>query len=235
MEWDELPELFPRLDHPARWLPLLRAHLDLVIEAETHTRVTSVAHRDSIQRHYAESLETWELSVGVLGGDPVSVVDVGSGGGYPGIVMACIAPETEFALVEPLQKRARLLEAEVEALGLKNVKVYAERAEDAGKGPLRGKGDLVIARAVASLSALLEYTSPFAKVGGSMILPKGSAFPGELEAAHQAMAILGCAHRATLSMRPQISEAVVVAHFVKTAETPAMYPRRAGTPGKSPL
>lgn len=235
MEWHELPALFPMFGDSARWLPLLQAHHDLIIEAEPYTRVTSVAHRDAVQRHYAESLETWRLAIEVAGRDPGVVVDVGSGGGYPGMVFACLAPQTTVHLVEPLQKRARLLEATANALGLANVTVLAARAEDAGRGPLRGVAELVTARAVAPLAELLEYTVPFAALGGFLVLPKGSALEGELAHAHQAMAILGCMHRQTVPMRAAISENVVLACFEKTGETPASYPRRAGVPGKQPL
>ena len=84
MNWDELPGLFPALAEPERWLPLLKAHLAYIAEAGEHTRVTAVAPDDAIQRQYAESLETWRIAVEALGAAPPEVVDVGSGGGYPG-------------------------------------------------------------------------------------------------------------------------------------------------------
>ncbi len=235
MIWDELPALFPSLAEPERWLPLLQAHLDLVSRAEGHTRVTAVAPGEAIQRHYAESLETWRIALEASGAIPDAVVDVGSGGGYPGLVMACVAPQTRFALVEPLQKRARLLEAAADELALTNVAVYAQRAEDAGRGPLRESAGLVTARAVAALPALLEYTVPFAARGGAIALPKGSALPAELAEATNAMAQLGCEHETTVAMRPAISEALTVALFRKVATTPQRYPRRPGVPRKRPL
>ncbi|MGE0599473.1 MAG: 16S rRNA (guanine(527)-N(7))-methyltransferase RsmG [Dehalococcoidia bacterium] len=235
MDWDELPGLFPSLPDPERWLSLLRRHLDLIAAAEPHTRVTSVAPEEAVQRHYAESLETWRIGVEALGRTPGTVVDVGSGGGFPGLVMACIAPETTFHLVEPLQKRARLLAAMANDIGLSNVRVYPLRAEDAGRGELRESAAMVTARAVAKLAELLEYTVPFAAVGGMVVLPKGSALATELEDAAGAMEKLNCNHRATVAMRPRVSEAVRVAVFEKTSATSSMYPRRAGVPGKQPL
>ncbi|MGE3073309.1 MAG: 16S rRNA (guanine(527)-N(7))-methyltransferase RsmG [Dehalococcoidia bacterium] len=235
MEWDELPGLFPMLPEPARWLPLLRRHLELIVAAEEHTRVTSVAPADAIQRHYAESLETWRIAVEASGSMPATAVDVGSGGGFPGLVMACITPGTTFHLVEPLQKRARLLEAMASDLGLSNVRVHPQRAEDAGKGPLRDAAPLVTARAVAKLAELLEYTAPFAAVGGLVALPKGSGLAGELEHAARAMEKLSCRHLGTWQMRPEVSDSARVAVFEKTAMTGSVYPRRAGVPGKQPL
>lgn len=235
MIWDELPALFPSLAEPERWLPLLQAHLTLVSRAEGHTRVTTVPPDEAVQRHYAESLETWRIALEANGAIPDSVVDVGSGGGYPGMVMACVAPQTRFALVEPLQKRARLLQAAADEMGLTNVAVYAQRAEEAGRGPLRESAELVTARAVAALPELLEYTVPFAAQGGIIALPKGSALPGEFAAATNAMAELGCEHEGTAAMRPVISEALAVVFFRKVAPTPQRYPRRPGVPGKRAL
>lgn len=235
MEWDELPRLFPTLAEPERWLPLLRAHSSLLTDAEPHTRVTSVSPQEAVQRHYAESLEIWRISLNSLAAVPESVVDVGSGGGFPGLVMACVAPGTTFHLVEPLQKRARLLEAMAASLELSNVHVYPQRAEDAGRGDLRASAQMVTARAVAKLSELLEYTVPFAEVGGLLLFAKGSGLPDELAVAGTAMRVLHCRHLSTVSMRPEISDAVRLALFEKTAATRALYPRRAGTPGKQPL
>lgn len=235
MEWDELPGLFPALAGPERWLPLLQRHLEILIEADAHTRVTTVTPGDAVRRHYAESLEIWRIVLESVGGAPGRAVDVGSGGGFPGLVMACVAPETRFALVEPLKKRARLLEAAGDALGLTNVRVYALRAEEAGQGELRASADLVIARAVAKLPELLEYTAPFADRGGVIALPKGSALAEELPASARALAVLGCSHRETVRMRPEISETLSVAFFEKTGPTPKQYPRRPGAPGKFPL
>lgn len=235
MNWDELPGLFPALAEPERWLPLLKAHLAYIAEAGEHTRVTAVAPDDAIQRQYAESLETWRIAVEALGAAPPEVVDVGSGGGYPGLVVACVAPETRVSLVEPLQKRARLLEAVASALGLANVEVFAQRAEEAGRGRLRETATLVTARAVAALPELLEYTTPFARAGGIIALPKGSAMAGELAAATSAMRELGCEPMDSVAMRPAISKTVSVALLRKVAGTPERYPRRPGVPGKRPL
>ncbi len=234
MQWADLPGLFPGLPGPGRWLPLLQRHLELLVQAAERTRVTAVEPADAVRRHYAESLETWRVAVD-LGGTPGVVVDVGSGGGFPGLVMACAAPETRFALVEPLQKRARLLEDLTAALGLENVTVHAHRAEDAGRGPLRESADLVTARAVAALPELLEYTAPFARPGGWLVLPKGSGLSAELTAAANAMQVLGCALSATVPMRPEVSETLALACLQKVAPTPGGYPRRPGLPQKRPL
>ena len=235
MDWSELPDLFPELASPDRWLPLLKRHHELLGAAASHTRVTSVPAAESVRRHYAESLELWRIALAHTGESPARVVDVGSGGGFPGLVMACVARDVAFELVEPLQKRARLLEAIVAELGLSNVSVHGVRAEEAGRGPLRESAQLVTARAVAELRELLEYTAPVTAAGGLIVLPKGSALDEELATSSNAMAELGVTHEAVVPMRPEVSENVRVAVFRRTGALNSRYPRRAGMPAKRPL
>ncbi|MEX0781585.1 MAG: 16S rRNA (guanine(527)-N(7))-methyltransferase RsmG [Dehalococcoidia bacterium] len=233
IEWDALPGLFPAFESPGRWLPLLQRHLALVEEAAPQTRVTSVPASEAVRRHYAECLEL--LRVASRPGPPASVVDVGSGGGYPGLVIAAVMPGAPVTLIEPLKKRARLLEAMAAELGLVNVRVDALRAEEAGRGAARDSGDLVTARAVAPLAELLEYTAPLARVGGAVVLAKGSGLADELGRSARAQDELRCALETIEKARPAISPNLAFALFRKLDPTPAKYPRRPGFPGKRPL
>jgi len=235
MDWSELPGLFPGFDSPGRWLLLLQRHQELLAAADGHTRVTAVAPEDAVQRHFAESLETWRIALELANRSVALVVDVGSGGGFPGLVMACVAPGVRFELIEPLRKRARLLEGIAEQLALPNVGVHACRAEEAGRGPLRDSADIVTARAVAGLRELLEYTAPLCATDGQLLLPKGTAFEEELSAADNAMQELGVRWRATTPMRGEISGSVRLALFSKNAATADAFPRRPGVPGRRPL
>jgi 16S rRNA (guanine527-N7)-methyltransferase len=115
------------------------------------------------------------------------------------------------------------------------VSVHAARAEDAARGPLRNAAGRVTARAVAALPELLEYTAPFARPGGLLALPKGTAADEELAAAGGALQALGCVLTARLPMRPAISETLSVLLFEVMAPTEARYPRRPGMPAKRPL
>jgi 16S rRNA (guanine527-N7)-methyltransferase len=234
LDWIDLPALFPAFPDPERWLPLLRRHAALLAEAAEHTRVSAVAAADIVQRQYAESLEVLRITETER---PASgtLVDVGSGGGFPGLVIAAVRPTVEVHLVEPLRKRARLLEQCARELGLRNVTVHALRAEDAGRGPLRDAADVVTARAVAELRVLLEYTAPLTATGGLMALPKGSGAQAELVGAAHALRDLHCEKAAIAAMRPEISTTLVVALFRKLAPTPPGYPRRAGVAAKRPL
>jgi len=233
--WDELPGLFPGFESSERWLALLRRHLELLEASSDHTRVTSVPAPEAVRRHFAESIELLRIAEEFGGPIVGPCVDVGSGGGFPGLVIAAIRPALEVHLVEPHQKRARLLRQIAADLGLQNVTVHAARAEDAARGPLRLSAGLVTARAVAPLRELLEYTAPFAGDGGLLVFPKGSGFEGEMAEAGAAMSALGVSLAALVSMRPEVSENVRVALLQRRGALSDRYPRRAGTPGKRPL
>jgi 16S rRNA (guanine527-N7)-methyltransferase len=234
MPWDDLPALFPAFAGAERWLPLLRAHARLVEEAAPRVRVSSVPAEEAVRRQYAESLETWRIATERA--LPRRLIDVGSGGGFPGLVAAIVSPAVDVHLVEPLGKRAALLREMADALDLPNVRVHAARAEDAGRGALRDSAEVVTARAVAPLRELLEYVAPLAAPGGLLVLPKGSGAAAELAAAGDALAALNCAAGAELlPMRDDIAPNIAVVLVRKAGPTPARYPRRPGLPGKRPL
>jgi 16S rRNA (guanine527-N7)-methyltransferase len=233
--WIALPSLFPHLANPDQWLPALQAHARLLAAAEPRVRVTTVRSEHLVQRQYAESLELWRILVEAAAGPPGLVADVGSGGGFPGLVMATVAPATRFVLIEPLRKRAGLLRAAAAELGLSNVEVLATRAEEAGRGDLRDSCPAVVARAVAPLAELLEYTAPLVAPGGLLLLPKGSGLERELEEAAPALQALACSVVKVRPMRPEVSQLVRVLVLRKDGPTPAAYPRRPGVPRKRPL
>lgn len=220
-------------DEAGYWLPVLERHAALVAEAASRVSVTSVPPEEAVRRHYAESLEL--LRIIESEGRITALVDVGSGGGYPGLVIAAVRKNAEIHLVEPLQKRARFLAELADELGLTNVTVHAVRAEDAGRSALRDASPVVTARAVAELRVLMEYTAPLAADGGLVAFPKGSALAAELEAASGAMEALGLSFEGAPGMRPEVSETLRVALFRKHGATDVRYPRRAGVPGKRPL
>jgi 16S rRNA (guanine527-N7)-methyltransferase len=126
------------------------------------------------------------------------LVDVGSGGGVPGIPLAIARPDLKVTLVEATQKKAAFLSAVAEALGLANVSVRAERAEQLAGGDLRGTFHAVTARAVGRLSVLVPLTAPFAKVGGLVLLVKGQRADEELAEAARVMVREHCAHEKTV-------------------------------------
>lgn len=230
LTWDSLPELFPNFAEPERWLPLLQRHAELLAASPVQT--TTVTGDEVVARHYAESLESFRLADAPREG---TVVDVGSGGGFPGMVIAAVATGVQVHLVEARRKRADLLTEMAEALGLANVTAYGQRAEEAGRGRLRDSADLVIARAVAPLPVLLEYTAPLATTGGAIAAVKGSRGGAELAEAGGAMAALNCEHAGAETMRGEFAGHMRVFLFRKVGATPARYPRRPGMPAKRPI
>ena len=230
LTWESLPDLFPEFGEPERWLPLLRRHAELL--AESPVRTTTVTGAAAVGRHYAESLEAYRLAGAPREG---VAVDVGSGGGFPGLAIAAVAPAAALHLVEAHGRKAALLRELAARLGLANVTVHGERAEEAGRGGLRERADLVIARAVAPLPVLLEYTAPLAARGGTIAAVKGSRAGAELKAAGAALAVLNCEHTATEAMRDAIGGRMRVLIFRKRGATPERYPRRPGTPAKRPI
>lgn len=231
--WDDLPRIFPTFEDSERWLAKLRRHAELLEAAADRVRVSSVPAEALVRRQYAESLELLRMVLERT--QPRRVVDVGSGGGFPGIVFAVVMPSVEVHLVEPLQKRARLLREVAGELGLGNVLVHAVRAEEAGRGELRDSAGVVTARAVAELRELLEYTAPLAGQGGILALPKGSGAREEVEQAESAATKLHCGYTGVERMRPVVSETLSVVFYEKRGATAGAYPRRAGVPGKRPL
>lgn len=126
-----------------------------------------------------------------------TVLDVGSGGGVPGVPLAIARPDLRFTLVEATQKKAAFLEAVVAALSLSSVTVEAARAEQLAATPLAGSFDAVTARALAKISALLPWTAPFLRRGGRLLLIKGQRADEEVAEARRALTQRRLVHEGT--------------------------------------
>jgi 16S rRNA (guanine527-N7)-methyltransferase len=166
-----------------------------------------------------------------------SVVDVGSGAGFPGLPLKIACPQIHLTLVESVGKKVAFLNHIISLLGLQNVTVVNERAETIGHQPEhRQKYDWAVARAVAIMPVLAEYLLPLVKIGGGMLAMKGENAPAETQAADQAFRILGGhLHRLVPVTLPGVSEERYLVIIGKIAATPENYPRRVGVPVKKPL
>lgn len=166
-----------------------------------------------------------------------SLIDVGTGAGFPGIPLKIIFPEIEIALLDSLNKRIGFLNQVIEALGLKKISAHHGRAEDYGRNKeFREKYDLCVSRAVANLSSLSEYCIPFVKVGGYFIPYKSGTIDEELEAAKHAVHLLGASmdHVDRFTLPGSDIERTFL-FIEKKRNTAKTYPRKAGTPSKNPL
>ncbi len=172
---------------------------------------------------------------------PVRVVDIGAGGGFPGLPMriaqAAVGLSLRVTLVESNARRSAFLRAAVETLELPDVTVVNARAEDAGRDPaLRGCFDLAVARAVAPLPTLVEYALPLLAVGGLLATPKGSRAAGELAGAARAIEELGGTALPPLDLPlPPDAPAQRVLLVRRTGPVGERYPRRAGLAAKHPI
>ena len=164
-----------------------------------------------------------------------SVVDVGTGAGFPGIPLNIVNNEAKYTLVDSLNKRIKFLNEIIDKLSLKNIETVHSRAEDFAKEN-RETYDVATSRAVAALNVLLEYLLPLVKVGGLCICMKGSNVQEEIEASSNALKILGGqiekVEQITLPDSDIIRNIVIVRKVTKTS---SKYPRKAGLPSKEPL
>lgn len=198
--------------------------LDLLEEANARFNLTAIRDRaQSWERHIADSLELLPyLASAHAEGDRLRVADVGTGGGMPGLVLACVMPDAEFTLIESVGKKARFLEDAARSLGLRNVRVEQRRAEDLGQDhrTTRERFDAVTSRAVARLALLLELCLPLVRPGGVMLTIKGEQAAAEVaEAARE----LGELRGAVVDQVRTPTGTIVV--IEKTGRTPRTWPR----------
>ena len=218
-------------------LGLYLAHL---MDMNTKMNLTAIRDVESAwERHLFDALTL----VPVLRemGESGKIVDIGSGGGLPGIPLAIVMPSFEFTLVDATKKKTAFLSLVVEKLGLKNVTVINSRAEGLGQdkgtkvlqgytGGHREKYDAAMARAVGKVAMIAELTVPLVKVGGLVVLTKGEKADEEVAEAKKALHMLHTHHIGTVETP---TGRVVV--LEKQRATPKMYPRKDGEPKRMPL
>ncbi len=162
------------------------------------------------------------------------VVDVGSGGGLPGLPLKIMRPDLDMTLVEADQAKAAFLVQACASLGLKEVDVVARRAEEVGQDPrYRETFDVAVARALAPMSVLVELCLPLVSVGGRLLAQKTAT--EDVGAAAHAIELLGGSLRAVVAAPSGARSAGTVVIVEKVGPTPEAYPRRPGLPSRKPL
>ena len=194
--------------------------------------------RDVYEKHFLDSCSiVREKKILENFGVGTKVIDVGTGAGFPGLVIAILFPEWEITLMDSLNKRINFLEDTAKKLSLENVACIHSRAEDLGRDKQhREKYDLAVSRAVADLSVLAEYCLPFVKKGGYFIPYKGKKGEEEVKESKKALSVLGGKMIAADSFElPGTDYERMLILIRKEKETPGRYPRKAGTPKKEPI
>lgn len=214
---------------------LLRYH-ELLLDWNTRMDLTAVTDEaEMMDKHYVDSLSA--LSVPGLIPPSGSLIDVGTGAGFPGLPLALACPDLQVTLMDAQHKRLTFLQAVIDELGVRNVNLVHARAEDGAQFPQhRERYDVAVARAVASLAVLSEYLLPYVKVGGKALCWKGPALMEELPQGRKAAFLLGGRVGEPVGVTfPGREWQHLLLPIAKVAKTARQYPRKAGMPSKSPL
>lgn len=212
---------------------LLIAYMDLVLEENKKFNLTAITQREEfIRKHLIDS-----ILMGVDLDEELRVLDLGTGGGFPGIPLKIMHPKWDMVLLDSTMKKIRFLNKGIEELGLSTVQAVHARAEElARESGYREAFDVVFSRAVAATNTLLEYCVPFAGVHGKIIAAKGPKYDQEMKDAQRAMKLLFVTVKRVCEVQiPGETAQRVVITFQKEKKTPEIYPRLQGLPGKKPL
>ncbi len=215
---------------------MLARYHEMLLDWNSRMDLTAVTEEDEmIDRHYIDSHMPLTLP-GMLP-ESGSLIDVGTGAGFPGLPLAMALPRVQVTLLDAQQKRLTFLQAVVEELGLSNVALVHARAEDgARQKELREQFDVAVARAVAPTCVLAEYLLPYVKVGGKALCWKGPALREEMQRGRQAAFLVGGKAEEPISYAiPGRDWQHLLLPLQKRTKTARQYPRKAGTPGKNPL
>lgn len=214
---------------------LARYH-EMLMDWNTRMDLTAVTDEEEmLDRHDMDSLMPLTFS-GLLPTQG-TLIDVGTGAGFPGMPLALACPKLHVTLLDAQQKRLTFLRAVVDELHVDNVTLLHARAEDgARQKELRENFDVAVARAVAPAGVLAEYLLPYVKVGGKALCWKGPALMDELESGRRAAFLLGGKVQAPIDCPiPGRDWQHLLLRIDKVAKTARQYPRKAGTPAKDPL
>jgi 16S rRNA (guanine527-N7)-methyltransferase len=210
----------------------LHRYIDLLLAANERMNLTRIADRAAAEvGHVGDALTVLPF----LPKEAFALVDVGSGGGVPGLPLAIARPDARVLLVESTQKKAAFLHEAAKELGLVNVTVSPMRAEDIAFSPARENYDVAVARAVGAMAFLAEWCLPLVKKGGRFLAMKGAKIAEELPAAAVAIKSVGGGPATVHPIQLPGAEHHVIVETPKAAPTPAKYPRRATQAKGKPL
>jgi 16S rRNA (guanine527-N7)-methyltransferase len=206
-----------------------------LISWNQHVNLTAIREPEKIRiKHFLDSFSC----LCAMRESPMDrVVDIGTGAGFPGLPLKILIPNMQLTLVESVGKKVEFCRHIVRVLALDGVDIIQDRAENLGQiTQYRQQFDWAIARAVATLPALMEYLLPLTRVGGAILAMKGENGPAEVHAAEHAINVLGGHLRKLIPITlPGVVEERYLIVVDKVAATPQSFPRRVGVPAKNPL
>lgn len=208
-------------------------YMNLLIEWDEKMNLTAITEpKEIILKHFIDSITILKYI-----DDNSKLVDVGTGAGFPGVPLSIMNPTLKITLVDSLNKRLIFLQEVVKELNLKNIEIVHARAEEFGQNKnYREKFDIATSRAVANLATLSEYLVPLVKIDGKIISMKASNAKEEINDAQKAIEVLGGKIEKIEEFdlpESDIGRTIII--IDKNKCTPAIYPRKAGTPAKEPI
>jgi len=214
-------------------LEKFKKYMELLLEWNEKINLTAITEENEvILKHFVDSMTVLKYI-----DESASIVDVGTGAGFPGVPISIVNDNINVTLVDSLNKRINFLQEVISEINLSNIKAIHSRAEEFGQNKEhREKYDISVSRAVANLSVLVEYLLPLIKVGGKCICMKGSEVEEEITNAKFAIKELGGKIELVDEFclpGTDIKRNIIVIR--KEKETPKKYPRKSGTPSKQPL
>lgn len=234
LKFEEMLDEF-NISYKDRMIEQFNLYYDILIQWNKFMNLTGITeYYDVTVKHFIDSLSIVKI---IDMTNVTSLIDVGTGAGFPGVPIKIIFPHIKICLLDSLNKRVKFLNEIISKLDLDNISALHGRAEEIAKrGEYREKYDLCVSRAVANLSSLSEYCLPFVKKGGQFISYKSSDIDKELLSSKHAISVLGGEIEDIIKFKlpnTDIDRSLILIN--KVNETNRKYPRKAGMPTKEPL
>jgi len=237
-----LPEMSELWQQTLSWQPDLRQQAqfqrfyDLILQGNQQLNLTRITTAEEFwEKHLWDSLSG--VKPWLDNKEPYSVIDIGTGAGFPGVPVAIVRPEWQITLLDSTRKKLTFVEQALAELGLENARTCVDRAEQVGQDPQHRAGyDRVLIRAVATASVCAEYAMPLLKIGGTAVLYRGQWTEPEAIGLQSALETLGGrVEQVEAFATPLTQSARHCVYVQKLKPTPAQFPRSIGVPTQKPL
>ncbi|MDR0949576.1 MAG: 16S rRNA (guanine(527)-N(7))-methyltransferase RsmG [Lachnospiraceae bacterium] len=226
-----------RINFTDKQVSQIEIYYELLLDWNQRMNLTAITQSDEvIEKHFIDSLTFLQLPFADPT-KPLTIIDVGTGAGFPGLVLKIMCPSWSVTLLDSVGKKVRFLDTVIKELKIDKIETIHGRAEDlAQMREYRETFDICVSRAVANLMTLSEYCLPFVKIGGNMISYKADKVHIELITAKRAITLMGGGNPQLCEVKliqSQTTRNLIIIPKIKTC--PIQFPRKAGTPQKLPI